>query len=255
MFARSAAIVTGALLGAGALVAPAYAANAASQNYIGIQGFALSGVHHDIIGDQHGLGAGAFVEARIGGSRWSFHFEGVPVVSVPQRASAYYGLATPAVGIVDAAIRYSLDANGRFTIGVGDVAINQRTPLPNISQVVASRLAGVWTELLARVPARGRHFYEADLAVAPHLTGSDHFAYSDGSPAVEKDERASTVSASLGLGFRARSSEVIVGLRAINFNAQFTKTLAAADINAGVGIFIEWRYLHARAAAAATPHP
>ncbi|HEY5258431.1 MAG TPA: hypothetical protein VIJ12_08645 [Candidatus Baltobacteraceae bacterium] len=225
------------------------AATNATQNYLGLQGFALVGDHRDIAGEQHGLGGGVFLEARVGGPRVGFHFEGFPVVSVPQRSSAFYGAATPAVGIVDAAFRYTLDAGGRFTVGLGGVVINQRTPLPNISQVVSSRLTGVWAELVARMPARGSRFYEANLSFAPHLTGTDHFLYSDGSPAVNKPERASVVSASLGFGTRVRSNELVVGLRAVNFSAQFTQTGESADSNAGVGPFLEWRFGRAPAGA------
>jgi hypothetical protein len=238
-----------------ALAARVGAATPAPQNYVGIQGFALVGVHRDVIGDQHGLGAGVFVEARVGGSRIGVHLEGIPVVSVPQRSSVFYGRATPAVGIVDATVRYALDPQGRMTVGLGGLAINQRTPLPNISQVVSSRLSGVWVELLSRIATRGPHFYEANLSFAPHLSGTDHFLYSNGSPAVNKDERASAFNASLGLGTRVRSGELVVGLRAVNYSAQFTRAGDTADSNAGVGLFIEWRYLRVPAGGDASTHP
>lgn len=254
MRASSKAVVLAIALCA-SVIANARAATTLPQNFIGLQGFALVGSHRDTVGVQHGLGAGVFLEARVGGRRFGFHAEGVPVISVPERASAFYGHATPAVGISDAAFRYALDARGRFTIGLGGVAINQRTPLPNISQVVSSRLSGVWAEMVARIAGRGARFYEGNLSIAPHLSGTDHFLYSDGSPAVNKDERASTVSTSLGIGTRLRTGELIAGLRAINFSAQFTRTGEAADSNAGVGLFIEWRFLRARANGDVTAPP
>jgi hypothetical protein len=256
MRASSKPFVLAALL-ATALTAQAGAATPPPppQNYVGIQGFALIGVHQDVIGDQHGLGAGVFVEARVGGPRIGVHLEGIPVVSVPQRPSVFYGRATPAVGIVDATVRCALDRQGRMAVGLGGLAINQRTPLPNISQVVSSRLSGVWAELLSRTATRGPHFYEANLSFAPDLRGTDHFLYSNGLPAVNKDERASAFNASLGLGTRLRAGELVVGLRAVNYSAQFTRTGDAADRNAGIGLFIEWRYLRVPAGDGASSHP
>ncbi|HVS46931.1 MAG TPA: hypothetical protein VMS32_09710, partial [Verrucomicrobiae bacterium] len=74
MRASSKPFVLAALL-ATALTAQAGAATPPPppQNYVGIQGFALIGVHQDVIGDQHGLGAGVFVEARVGGPRIGVH--------------------------------------------------------------------------------------------------------------------------------------------------------------------------------------
>jgi len=216
---------------------------ALASTYIGIQALALTGVHQDIAGSQHGFAGGGFIELQIGGTRLRLHFEGVPVVSAPQRASAHYGQATPAVGIVDGAIRVGLDASGNLFAGIGADVINQHTPLPNLDQEVASRLAGVRYELGYRVPLRGPHFVEALVGGAPALYGQDIYTFSTPAQAVDERERASEIDYSIAYGIRSRRSEWLIGLRAINFAAHFTATGAAADRNAGFGLLAEWRAL------------
>ena len=211
-----------------------------------MQALLLSGVHRDAAGTQRGTAVAALLQVRAGGARVSLHLQGIPVISEPQRASAFYGQATPALGIVTGSLDYTFDRRGTFSVGVGGIAVNQRTPLPNLDQVVGSRLSGMRAELLARVPVGSTHFVEADVGVAPYLAGGDHFIYSDGSLAVDKPERASVTDATLAFGVRARACEWLVGWRAINFSAQFTRAGEAADRNAGVGVMIEWRALLAK---------
>ena len=206
----------------------------------------LSGIHQDVAGKQRGTAIAALLQVRVGGARVSLHLQGIPVISEPQRASAFYGQATPALGMVTGSLDYTFDHRGTLTVGVGDIVVNQRTPLPDLDQVVGSRLSGMRAELLERLPVGGAHFVEAGVGVAPYLAGGDHFVYSDGSLAVDKPERASVADATLAFGVRARACEWLVGLRAINFSAQFTRTGEAADRNAGVGVMIEWRALLAK---------
>lgn len=214
--------------------------------YLGLQALLLAGVHRDSGGSQTGTGGGAFVEVAVGTPRVQLHFEGVPVISIPQRASAFYGQATPAVGIVDGALRYALTP--QWSVGIGGAVINQRTPLPNLSQVVGSRLAGMRYEVLYQRALRGPHFVQAYIGVSPRLTGADHYIYSDGTPAANKDEMASAIDATVAWGIRRAESEMLIGLRAINFSARFTATNGAADRNAGVGVVIEWRRIFAHGA-------
>lgn len=214
---------------------------ALATTYIGVQALALTGVHQDVAGSQRGFAGGGFVELQVGGKRVRFHVEGVPVVSVPQQASAHYGQATPAVGIVDGAIRFDLDPQGRFFAGIGADVINQHTPLPNLDQEVASRLAGFRYELGYRAPLGNAHFVEGLVGAAPSLWGKDIYTYSIPAPAYDEQERASEVDYSLAYGIERGHSEWLVGLRAINFAAHFTATGAAADRNAGFGLLVEWR--------------
>jgi hypothetical protein len=214
--------------------------------YVGVQALALTGVHQDAAGSQRGVAGGGFIELSIGGRRLRLHVEGVPVVSAPQRASTFYGQATPAVGIVDGAVRIALDPASRLFFGLGADVINQHTPLPNLDQVVASRLAGVRYELGYRAPLGGPRFIEAQIGAAPALYGRDIYTYSIPAPAVDEDERASEIDYSLAFGIHHERSELLLGLRAINFAAHFTATGAPADRNAGFGLLAEWRALLTR---------
>ena len=215
------------------------------QSYFGVQGLMIVGQHRDVAGTQHGIGGAPLLEIRAGTKRFALHLEGIPVVSAPQRASAFYGQATPALGIFNGDVQAALDARRDVWLGIGTTIINQRTPLPNLQQVVSSRLAGVRYTFVVRRPTRSPgHFLEAYLGVAPSLAGVDRFLYSDGVTApVNKDERASELDASLAFGWHHRRTEWLFGLRTLNFTARFIATGEAADRNVGIGPMIEWRHL------------
>ncbi len=208
--------------------------------WIGAQALLLAGVHKDVAGTQYGAGGGAFVEVTARAKRLQVHFEGFPVVSIPQRASAYYGQATPAIGILDYSVGYAVTP--RIRVGLGQTVINQRTPLPNLSQVVTSRLAGARYELGYSQPLHRNRFIEALFAGSTNLTGADVYVYSDGvTPTVVKQERASAIDGTIELGFVHPKSEFLIGVRVINFSAKYTATNEAGDRNAGVGLVLEWR--------------
>ena len=226
----------------GQTMLPAFADDAKPKANVGIQGLLVTGDHADVAGKQYGIGGGALVQVNLFPvRRVMLHAEGIPVVSIPQKASAFYGQATPALGVFDAAVRIALDSRGRYWVGGGTTIINQRTPLPNINQVAYSRLAGGRYELYARVPRANARFIEASLGVTPRLFGADHFLYSDGTLPVSKDEKASEEDGSIAYGIRRAHSELLIGLRSINFSAVFTKTGIAADRNNGAGVMIELR--------------
>ncbi len=214
-----------------------------ARSFAGVQALVFTGVHRDIAGDQFGIAGGALLQFSITGKRFGFHAEGIPVLGSPQqRSSAYYGAATPALGIFNGTLRVAIDHRSRFWIGLGTTIINQRTPLPNISQVAYSRLAGGRYELFARIPIHGSHFIESSIGIAPRLRGADHFLYSDGSAPINKDELAAEEDLSLALGIERPNSEVLFGIRTINFSAQFPRTAEAADRNNGAGFTIEYRH-------------
>ncbi len=217
----------------------------ATVSYAGVQALALTGVHQDIAGSQRGFAGGGFIELQIGGKRIRLHFEGVPVVSVPQSASAHYGQATPAVGILDGALRFGLDRQGALFLGIGADVINQHTPLPNLDQEVASRLAGLRYELGYRMAIGSSHFLEALVGAVPSLYGTDIYTYGYAHAAEDEPELASEVDYSVAYGIHSRHDELLIGLRAINFASRFTATGAAADRNAGFGLMAEWRALAA----------
>jgi hypothetical protein len=210
-------------------------------SYVGIQVLALAGVHRDVAGSQYGLGAGPLLQVHLGGSHFALHLEGLPVVSIPGvRPSATYGQATPKLGIFNGDVEYAL-GNGGMWIGLGETIYNQRTPLPAQAQEVSSRLAGVRYVLHYRHIFGTRHILEALVGTAPYLSGSDVYAFLDGSPNVIKPERASEVDASLEWGYSYRRSQWLIGLRTLNFSAMYPATGEAADRNVGFGPMIEYR--------------
>jgi hypothetical protein len=210
----------------------------------GIQGLAIVGEHEDVAGTQHGIGAGPLLQIRGGGHRLALGVEGIPVVSVPEGASAHYGQATPKLGIINGALEYALDQQGHIWFGVGATVYNQSTPLPNLEQEVSSRLAGIRYLVRYRQPLNAAHFVEAVIGAAPTLWGADHYLFTDPTIApVNRDERASEIDASLSFGWRHKSSEWLFGVRTLNFSARFTATGEAADRNVGIGPLVEWRHL------------
>jgi hypothetical protein len=209
--------------------------------YIGAQGLLLAGAHTDIAGTQHGTALGAILQAGVASKRVSARIEGIPPVSLPQKPSAFYGQATPELSLINGAVRFAVDSGAHFWAGAGETVINQRTPLPNLSQVVTSRLAGIRYEMMYRLPLGGARFFEATIGAAPHLTGSDHYAYSVPHPAVDKPEVAAEEDAMLAYGVNLPDAQLLFGLRTIGFSARYAATGAAGDRNNGGGIVVEYR--------------
>lgn len=209
--------------------------------YLGAQGLLLAGAHTDIAGKQNGAALGAILQLGVQGNRAGVHIEGIPPVSLPQKASAYYGQATPQLSLINGAARFAVDPQAHFWLGAGETVINQRTPLPNLSQVVTSRLAGPRIELMYRRELTASRFVEAVFGAAPHLTGSDHYTYSIPHPEVDKPEAAAEEDAMLAYGIAYEDSQLLFGLRSINFSARYVLTGAAGDRNNGGGIMVEWR--------------
>lgn len=205
---------------------------------------AVTGVHKDEAGEQRGAGAGALLEAAYARGRFSLHAEGIPPVSLPQRASQTYGQATPQLSVFNGAARLAIGPAGEWWGGFGATVINQKTPLPAQQQVVASRLAGARYEVGLRRTLGAARFLEVQFGGAPHLTGGDIYTYSDGvTPDVHKPEVAAEEDATVAFGVRRAHSELLFGLRSINFSAKFTRSGAAADRNNGGGLMFEWRRL------------
>jgi len=209
--------------------------------YLGAQGLLASGAHTDVAGKQNGVAIGAILQFGAQTKRAGIHVEGIPPVSLPQKPSAFYGAATPQLSLINGAVRAAVDPAARLWAGIGETIVNQRTPLPNLSQVVASRLAGVRYELYYRAPIGTTRFLEAVVGAAPHLTGTDRYTYSIAHPEVDKPEVAAEEDAMIALGVTHENSELIFGLRSINFSARYVLTGEAGDRNNGAGIVIEWR--------------
>lgn len=237
MLRRSSAI----LLALTALATVRATAGTRPRAYVGLQGLGLTGVHRDVAGSQYGVAIGLLLQAGIEGKRFALHAEGIPPVSLPQRPSAAYGQSTPQLSLINGALRVALDRRARFWGGVGMTVINQRTPLPNIDQVVTSRLAGVRYEM-HYVSSRTRsHFVEVTVGGATNLTGSDRYTYSIAHVPVDRGERAAEEDALVAYGIRHAASEWLIGVRTIGFSAKFVQTGEAADRNNGAGVLLEYR--------------
>jgi hypothetical protein len=201
----------------------------------------LTGTHSDVAGTQHGVALGAMLEAGVRDRRFSLRFEGIPPVSLPQKPSAYYGAATPQLSLFNGAVRYAVDRAANLSVGAGQTVINQRTPLPNISQVVSSRLAGLRFELAYRHVYSPQHFWEAVAGASPYLSGSDHYEYSVAHPPVDKAEAAAEEDVAISWGIIRGNTEWLVGVRTIDFSAKYVLTGEAGDRNNGGGAIVEWR--------------
>jgi hypothetical protein len=209
--------------------------------YAGLQTLLLTGAHTDIAGKQSGVAGGALLQIGLRSNRMNLHFEGIPPVSLPQAPSSFYGQATPQLSLLNGAAQVAVDRLARFWLGLGLTVINQRTPLPNLDQVVASRLAGARYEVSYRVPVAVSRFVEVDFGAAPHLTGIDHFTYSVPAPPIDKPEIAAEEDGMLAYGVTRGNTQWLLGVRSINFSARYTLTGAAADRNNGGGLLLEWR--------------
>lgn len=229
------------LLLAALLALPMMGAQPRTHVYVGLQALLAAGAHTDVAGKQSGIAGGALLQFGVRGSRASFHAEGIPPVSLPQAPSAFYGEATPQLSLINAAADFAVDRDARWWLGAGMTVINQRTPLPNIDQVVASRLAGARYEFSYRKPIGASNFVEVVLGGAPRLTGADHYTYSNGSPEVDKPEVAAEEDGMVAYGITRGNTQWLAGVRTINFSARYANTGAAADRNNGAGVLLEVR--------------
>lgn len=209
--------------------------------YLGVQGLLVTGAHTDVAGRQGGIAGGALLQFGVRGKRAGLHAEGIPPVSLPQAPSTFYGQATPQLSLIDASAQFAIDPHAYWWLGAGMTIINQRTPLPNLGQVVASRLAGARYEAHMRRPLGNANFVEMTFGGAPHLTGADVYTFSDGSPGIVKPEIAAEEDGMFAYGVTRGRSEWLIGLRTINFSARYALTGEAADRNNGGGVLLEWR--------------
>lgn len=216
-------------------------AAAAPKVYVGLQGILLTGAHTDIAGTQHGAALGAILQAGVRGNRVGLRLEGIPPVSLPQKPSAFYGQATPQLSLIDGAVQAAIDRRARFWFGAGETVINQRTPLPNLSQVVSSRLGGVRFEALYRSSFTARRFWEVLIGATPRLNGSDYYVYSVPQAPIVKSEAAAEEDAAVTWGLHRGNTELLFGVRIIDFSARYTATGLAGDRNNGGGAMVEWR--------------
>ncbi|HVA38792.1 MAG TPA: hypothetical protein VNJ51_14385 [Candidatus Dormibacteraeota bacterium] len=235
--------LAGSLLACLALPAAARA-DGAPRTTLGVQALALSGFHREPGYDQSGSGIAALLEFTQRFSRVELHLEGIPVVTTTAHATSQeFGATAPALGVFSATGRIALDRHRRIWIGAGATIINQRTPLPAMQRTAESRLAGGRYELLARLPARNAHVVELEIGVIPRMFGTDHFLFDDPThPPINKDEHAAETDVSAAYGVRRGRNEYLVGVRSINFSADFSRPGDAADRNVAFGLTFEARF-------------
>ncbi|TAM75980.1 hypothetical protein EPN44_06925 [bacterium] len=214
------------------------------QTALGIQALALSGFHREPNYDQSGTGIGALLELSHRWDRMELHLEGIPVVTTTAHAtSQQFGATAPALGVFSATARLALDTHRRLWIGLGTTIINQRTPLPNMARTAESRLAGGRYEIIARIPLHATHFVELEAGIIPRMFGSDHFLFDDPAhPPINKDEHAAETDVALAYGISHGHNAYLIGLRSINFSADFSRPGDAADRNVAYGLTFEARY-------------
>ncbi|MDE2573484.1 MAG: hypothetical protein KGM44_13300 [bacterium] len=228
-------------------------AAAGADTIVGAQALAVSGFHREPGYDQSGTAAAALIELSQRTRRFELHLEGIPVVTTTAHAtSAEFGATSPALGLLSATARVALDRRARLWIGAGATIINQRTPLPAMQRTAESRLAGGRYELIARLPLRASHFVEAEVGLIPRMFGADHFLFDDPTHApINKDEHAAETDLALAYGLKRGRDEYLLGIRSINFSADFSRPGDAADRNVAFGLTFEGRFALGRSCGSA----
>ena len=228
-----------------ALAAPS---SAFADTQIGIQGLSISGGHFENGNDVRGSGAGAFFEIT---QRWRMlrvHLEGIPVVNSAHARSDRYGALTQSFGLFNGVVSVPVDRNGRFWAGIGSGIVAQRTPQFNYpfagrDQVNSSRLAGTRYELRGSWRSQNATFFETSIDDEPNMRGPDILNVSVAGVNLErsKSEDARMLDVSTAYGIVRGPMEYALGLRLVNFSANFVDG-RAADRNVGFGPTFEVRY-------------
>lgn len=214
----------------------------------GVQGLSISGGHFENGNDVRGSALGAFIEIT---QRWKglrLHLEGIPVIDGAHAKSDRYGAITQSFGLFNGVVSVPVDRRGRYWAGIGSGIVAQRTPQLNYpfvgrNQVNMSRLAGTRYELRGSWRSPHATFFEASVADQPHMRGPDFLNVSIAGLDFErsKGENARMLDVSTGYGIQRGPVEYLMGLRWVNFSANFVDG-RAADRNVGFGPTFEVRY-------------
>ena len=208
---------------------------------IGARAIAIYGHHYDPGDNLSGSGAGAFFELV---QRWKglhVYLEGVPVVDTAHTTSPRFGALTQSFGLFNAVASVPVDRAHHLWAGMGVGVLAQRTPVLNYpyhgwDQVNSSRLAGTRYELQGRYPTRGGGFWDFTLAGLPSVHGNDSATlnYPGGMRHRSEGESAAMTDFAGEYGIRRGSFEYALGIRWINFSANYDNGVAA-DRNVGAG--------------------
>jgi hypothetical protein len=215
---------------------------------LGLQGLAISGHHFENSNNVQGSGAGAFIEIT---QRWKMlrvHLEGIPVVDAAHAQSSRYGSLTQSFGLFNGVVSVPVERSSHLWAGIGTGLVAQRTPQYNYpflgrNQVNSSRLAGTRYELRGMWRDQHASFFEASIDDQPHMRGPDFLNVSVAGVAFQrrKGEDARMLDFSSDYGIVRGHMEYALGLRWVNFSANFTDG-SAADRNVGFGPTFEVRY-------------
>jgi hypothetical protein len=240
MLFRSAALIAAAMM-----VLPSAGL---ADTQIGLQGLVISGHHFENTNNVQGSGAGAFLEIT---QRWKMlrvHLEGVPVVDTAHAQSDRYGPLTQNFGLFNGVVSVPIERSSRLWAGIGTGLVAQRTPQYNYpflgrNQVNSSRLAGTRYELRGSWRTRNATFFETSIDDQPHMRGPDVVNVSGAGVAIQQSrgEDARMLDVSSDYGIVRGHLEYALGLRWVNFSANFTDG-RAADRNVGIGPTFEVRY-------------
>ena len=231
-----------------AIVVAVSGTGARADTQIGMQGIEISGRHFENTNNVSGSGLGGFFEIT---QRWRMlrvHLEGIPVVDTAHATSDRYGALTQNFGLFNGVASIPVGRSGRYWAGIGTGIVAQRTPQFNFpyigrNQVNSSRLAGTRYELHGEWRSQNATFFETNLDVEPHMRGPDHLNVSVAGVAFErsKGEDARMLDFSSAFGIVRGPYEYALGLRFVNFSANFADG-NAADRNVGFGPTFEVRY-------------
>ena len=215
---------------------------------LGLQGLAISGHHFENTNNVQGSGAGAFIEIT---QRWKMlrvHLEGIPVVDAAHAQSSRYGSLTQSFGLFNGVVSVPVERSSHLWAGIGTGMVAQRTPQYNYpflgrNQVNSSRLAGTRYELRGIWQSHNATFFESSIDDQPHMRGPDFLNVSVAGIAFQrrKGEVARMLDLSSDYGIVRGHVEYALGLRWVNFSANFTDG-SAADRNVGFGPTFEVRY-------------
>jgi hypothetical protein len=231
-----------------AIAVAALPAAVCADTKIGLQGLVISGSHFENANNVQGSGAGAFFEIT---QRWKMvrvHLEGIPVVDTAHARSDRYGALTQSFGLFNGVVSVPIERSQHLWAGIGTGIVAQRTPQFNYpfvgrNQVNSSRLAGTRYELHGDWRTHNATFIESSVADQPHMRGPDFLNVSVAGVAFErsKGEDARMLDVSTAYGIDRGHMEYALGVRWVNFSANFDDG-RAADRNVGFGPTFEVRY-------------
>ena len=181
------------------------------------------------------------LEVRAAAGPFELQLEGLPPFASIRSSDAREGRTSTQLSIATGTLRL-WDPRGRYSVGVGDVLYNQSThyldpiELPGTGETQFSRLSGSdYAAGYREAWRRGR--FDASLAYAPALHGTQFTIYNDARDRPRIDpERAKQIDAAVRYTRTVgRTGEIIVGLRYINYTAEYAERNGGlSDRNVGL---------------------